>query len=570
MLAPTYGNANPTGTVTFSGATQGTLGSASVDSTGTATLNLTTGLNVGVYNVTATYSGDNLYAASSNATPAIITISIVNGTITATIAPPSNVPYGATATVTATVTLPNSSAAPSGTVTASIEGISGSVYSNTLTPNPGGNSGTANIVINAPPPNTTAAPNYTVSVTCAGNQNFQCQAPATPTFTTVKGNTLVTVTAVPVVPQAGQPVTLTAVISNSGNGTGLYSFSGNISFYDNGKIIATAPVASNQASTSVTLSGGVSHSIVASYTGDANWNVSTSTAVTVIPTLLPSTITLVSNVSTALAGANIVFTATVFTTVSNTVGPTGTIAFYDTFNGSITKIGTGTLVPNGPNQSIANFPTTGLLAGTHSVYAVYSGDTNFTAVTSSTMPIGITDYTLTMIPQTLTVTAGKQGQVVVLLGLMGGFNGTVSFGCTPPSSTETSCSFSPVSLSGGGSTTMTIITTAATAATPASTTKSGRLTPGNPWHLAAGSALATLLCFWLPRRRRAIPVMLCLLLACSLITGLGCGDSTSNNTPTTPADPGTPLGTNTFTISTAGTDGVSTVRHTYQYQVTVQ
>jgi hypothetical protein len=187
------------------------------------------------------------------------------------------------------------------------------------------------------------------------------------------------------------------------------------------------------------------------------------------------------------------------------------------------------------------------------------------------MPVSITDYSLTMIPQTLTVTAGKKGSVVVLLGLVGGFNGTVSFGCTPPSSTETSCSFSPVTLSGGGSTTMTIVTTAATAATPASSTKSGRLTPGNPWHLAAGSALATLLCFWLPRRRRAIPVMLCLMLACCLVSGLGCGGSTSSNTtPTTPADPGTPLGTNTFTISTAGTDGVSTVRHTYQYQVTVQ
>ena len=59
---------------------------------------------------------------------------------------------------------------------------------------------------------------------------------------------------------------------------------------------------------------------------------------------------------------------------------------------------------------------------------------------------------------------------------------------------------------------MTIVTTAATAAT---TTKSSRLSPGNPWHLATGSALATLLCFCLPRRRRVIPVLFCLLLACS-------------------------------------------------------
>ena len=339
-------------------------------------------------------------------------------------------------------------------------------------------------------------------------------------WTTVKGNSLVTVSAIPVAPQAGQPTTLTAVISNSGNGPGPYSFTGNVTFYDNGKIIATGAVGTNQSSTSVTLSGGVTHSIVAAYTGDNNWNAGTSAAFSVNPTLLPSSITLASNASTTLAGVNLVFTATVFTTVANTVGPTGTIAFYDTFNGSITKIGTGTLTPNGPNQSIANFSTTGLLAGTHSIYAIYSGDTNFTTVTSSTLPISLTDYTVTMVPQTLTVTAGQKGQVVVLVGGIGGFSGTVSFGCTPPSSTETSCSYSPVTLNGGGSTTMTIITAAATAAT---STKSSRLTPGNPWHLATGSALATLLCFCLPRRRRVIPVLFCLLLACSFSTTIGCG-----------------------------------------------
>ena len=220
--------------------------------------------------------------------------------------------------------------------------------------------------------------------------------PANPTFTTVKGNTLVTVTAVPVVPQAGQPITFTAVISNSGNGTGLYSFSGNVTFYDNGKIIATGAGGPNQASTSRNSlwrsqpqhrRGLHRRQQLERQHFDGCHRQSDTTAIHD---------SLTSNVSTALAGVNLVFTATVFTTVANTVGPTGTIAFYDTFNGSITKIGTGTLTPNGPNQSIANFSTTGLLAGTHSVYAIYSGDTDFTTVTSATLPISLTDYTVTM------------------------------------------------------------------------------------------------------------------------------------------------------------------------------
>ena len=129
-------------------------------------------------------------------------------------------------------------------------------------------------------------------------------------------------------------------------------------------------------------------------------------------------------------------TATVFTTASNSVGPTGTVSFYDTYNGSIVQLGgpggAVTLTPNGPNQSIARFTTTGLLAGMHSIYAIYAGDANFSPATSSTLSLNLTDYNVIMNPQTLTLKAGQTGQVVMLIGSVGGFSGTVSFGCTPP------------------------------------------------------------------------------------------------------------------------------------------
>jgi hypothetical protein len=566
VLAPVYTNANPTGTVVFSATTQGVIGNATVDSTGAATLNLSTGLTVGTYTITATYSGDANYASSSSTSAVIITVSIANGVIVATISPSVSVPYGSTATVTATVTLPSSSLPPTGTVSAAVQGITGTVASATLTPNPGGNSGTGNIVIVAPPPGT-----YTVQVTCTGNTNFLCQTPVNIAVTTIKGGTNVNVTATPAAPQAGQPVTLTAFVSSAGNGPGPYSFTGTMTFYDNGKIIGSGAVASNQASAIVALSGNVTHSIVASYSGDTNWALSTSTAQTINPTLLPTTITLASNVSSALAGVNIVFTATVFTTVANTVGPTGTISFYDTFNGSIVQLGgtTGaiTLTPNGPNQSIARLTTTGLLPGTHSVYAIYNGDANFAPATALSLSTTVTDYTLTMNPQTTTVKAGQSGQVVMLVGLVGGFNGTVSFGCTPPSGGEATCGFSPASLQGGGSTTMSITTTAA----KAKPVQQAKDTSGS-WSLGAGSALAFALCFIVPRRRRTVPLLLTALLMVSLFPGLGCGlGGDAPASPTTPTtDGGTPLGTQTFTITTAGNDGVNTVRHTYQYQVTIQ
>ncbi len=555
-----FNTASPTGTVTFTSTPQGIIGSAPLSGS-TATLTLGS-LPVGAYTITASYSGDGNYAGSTSTTPVSITVTIVNATLTATIAPSANVPYGATATVTATVALPNSSGAPAGPVTATIESVTGAVFTATLSPNPGGNTATANIVVNAPPPN---AKGYTVEVSCQGNTNFQCQSPVDLIMTTVFGNTLTTMNVSPSAPQAGQPVTLTATINNAGNATGTYTFSGNVTFYDNGAQIATAAVATNQATTNKTLAGNIQHSIVAKYSGDANWNPSTSAPQSVSPSLLPATMTLTSNVTTALAGVNIVFTATVFTTVTNTVGPTGNVTFYDTYNGSALQLGNPTpLTPNGPNESIARLSTTGLLAGGHSVYAVYGGDANFGNATSSPLTITLTDYTVTMVPQTITIHAGQTGQVVMLLGLVGGFNGTVSFGCTPPANAEITCSFNPVTLAGGGSTTMSIATTAPTAAT---TSKLAYRLGG--WSAVAGPMLAALFFFTVPGRKRRLPTMLLVLFALGLTANLGCGNG-KNSDPPTVSDPGTPLGTQIFTVTTAGSDGVNSVRHSYQYQITIQ
>jgi hypothetical protein len=365
-------------------------------------------------------------------------------------------------------------------------------------------------------------------------------------------------------------VTLTATINNSGNGTGTYTFSGSVTFYDNGVSLGNpVPVATNQAGISKSLSGNVQHSIVAKYNGDANWNGSTSAPQLVAPTLLPSSLTLAANTYNTLAGVNIVFTATVFTTVADTVGPTGTVTLYDTYNGSVVQLGSPTLTPNGPNQAIAVFSTTGLMAGTHSIYAIYNGDTNFNNATSSTLALNLSDYNLTMVPQTLTLHPGQTGQVAMLLGMVGGFNGTVSFGCTPPSNSEITCSFNPLTLTGGGSTTMSIVT----AAPQYATTQQSKLWQG--WAVTGGASMAALLCFLVPGRRRSIPTLLLVVFAACLTANLGCGQgtigkTTDPTTPATPTDPGTPLGTQIFTITTAGSDGVSTVRHSYQYQLTMQ
>ncbi len=567
VLASSYPGAAPTGVVTFTASTQGVLGTGTVDSAGNATLS-SGNLPVGTYSLTASYSGDSIYGPSVSTSAVTVTVSIVNATLVATISPVTNVPYGATATVTTTVALPGSIAAPSGNVSAEVEGVVGADFVAMLTPNPGGNTATANIVVSVPKPG-----GYTISVTCAGNTNFQCQTPVILPFKAILGNTLTTVSVTPAAPQAGQPIVLTAAVSNAGNGVGAYSFGGSVTFYDNGVLLATAPVATNQATTTKTLSGNHTHNIVATYSGDPNWNPSTSTAVAVTPTILPAVVTLstsVPNPLSALAGINISFTATVVTTDLNTPGPTGTVTFYDTFNGAYVTLGTATLVSNGPTASLAQFNTTGLAAGTHHIYATYAGDDTFALATSLPVSLILTDFSLAMTPATLTLSQGKTAQIVTTIGLVNGFNGTVAFGCTPPANSESSCSFSPASVTGAGSSTLTIVT-----ASPQ--TEARRRTPIRNQPGAAGITLSLVCGLLLPLRlcrRSRLPSLLLALIASSCVSAaLGCGlVSTAGNDPPapTPSDPGTPLGTQNFTITAAGSDGVSTARHTFSYQVTVQ
>ncbi len=372
----------------------------------------------------------------------------------------------------------------------------------------------------------------------------------------------------------GQSITLSSVVTpsttvNNATPTGTVTFTSNLGTLGSAVVNGgTAGVAAN------TLNVG-SYTVVANYSGDSNYAASSSAASQFTVGKLSSGISLTSNVTNSpgmFAGTDVVFTATVFASSASTIAPSGTVTFFDNYSGTAVQLGSGNLTANGLSQSITTFSTISLAAGTHSVYAVYNGDTNFAIASSSPIALAFSDYNLSMVPQTLTINRGKSGQAVILVGGIAGFNGTVTFGCTPPANTETTCSISPASLSSGGSTTMTITTTAPTAPV------TGSLRRGvvedfrrNLGSAASGTVLALLLCCLSPRRRRLIPTLLILLCAAGLTSSVGCTPGTSQETtPTTPSDPGSPLGTQMFAITTAGSNGVSTVRHNYQYQVTIQ
>src|SRR5262249_15626981 len=115
-----------------------------------------------------------------------------------------------------------------------------------------------------------------------------------------------------------------------------------------------------------TLTAGT-HSITAAYAGNASNNPSTSSAVSQVVNKAASSSTLSSSANPATLGANVTFTATVTGT-----SPTGTVNFKDGAS-SISGCSAVALAGSG-NVRTAQCATSALTAGTHSMTAVYSGD----------------------------------------------------------------------------------------------------------------------------------------------------------------------------------------------------
>jgi hypothetical protein len=202
--------------------------------------------------------------------------------------------------------------------------------------------------------------------------------------------TALTSTANPVV--LGQAVTFTATVATVAPGGGTPT--GNVVFKDGATVLATVLLVNGVATFSTSTLSQATHSINAAYQGDANHVASTpatlneqiQSATTVA--LTSSAASGTSNAAMAMfASANIsqgvvqvgtpvTFTATVADVAPGTGVPTGTVTFYD----GTTQIGTGTLV-----NGVATLALSTLAAGSHSIKAVYGGDTAHAASTSATI-----------------------------------------------------------------------------------------------------------------------------------------------------------------------------------------
>ena len=465
-VGPTVNGVAPTGSVQFLAAGQ-VLCSATLAS-GTASCSaLVSATAASNISVTASYVGDATFAPSVSPVVTIVVSNAGGGALTATIAP-STAAGGTTVYVTATVTGP-AGIVPTGFVSATVTSPTGAAsLSTNSVPLPGtGTSNVATVIIPVTVP--TTAGTYSVTVSCVNtnvsclNNNLALISTAATAGTKIATATVVSAAASTTITSG---TTLTAVITPASAGTA--AATGTVVFFDGatqigmGTITAGTTPNTFTATASVTLVTANTHSITAAYSGDTLYAASVSAAIpatTGTTAGLAPTIILTANTTTGLAGGPIVLTATVSGMTAKGTVPTGVVTFYAAAT-TPRVLGTATLGQTASNAAQAVFSTTLIAASSQSVYAVYAGDTNFATATSAFLTIGLTDYSVSFNPATLSLAAGSTGQVVATVAALNGFAGTVSFGCTPPPNAMITCSVSPAVVTGGGSTTISIQTVA--------------------------------------------------------------------------------------------------------------
>ncbi|MES2933470.1 MAG: Ig-like domain repeat protein [Pseudomonadota bacterium] len=171
----------------------------------------------------------------------------------------------------------------------------------------------------------------------------------------------------------GQSTTLTATIGVIAPGTGTPT--GTVTFKDGVTTLGSSAVVSG---TTATLSVGSlsagSHSITAVYNGDASFTTSTSLPLSQVVSKTATTTGLVSSANPSQVAASVTFTATVAAVAPGAGLATGNVNFLD----GVTPLGSVPL-----SGGVAQLSTSALAFGSHSITAVYVGDTNFNGSTSA-------------------------------------------------------------------------------------------------------------------------------------------------------------------------------------------
>ncbi len=357
-LNPSTVGANVTFTATVTSTTAGTI-TGSVDffdgatdigsgtiASGVATYSTTT-LTEGPHTITAQYLGDANYAtststaitqtvnASTKATTSTVVVSTLNPSV-----------YGGTVGFDVTIT-----SATAGTITGTVTVYDGATSLGTVPVQAGGVadlfSATFNVGANSITAQYSGDANYAASTSPAIVQNVTMASTAT------------ALSASSTSAAAGTNVTFTATVTTSGTSP----IAGTVNFLDGGTMIGSGAVgAAGVATYSTTALAVGAHSITANYTGNADFNASTSSAVAVTITSA-GTFTLSANPAAVTVTAGTPGSTTITVTPSGGFSQTVNLSCANPPAGFSCTFGPPSVTPNGGSASSTLTITDGLAPG---------------------------------------------------------------------------------------------------------------------------------------------------------------------------------------------------------------
>ncbi len=327
-----------------------TLGTA-LTASGTATY-ITSSLPVGTNSITATYAGDGTYQSStSHVVKQVVQLNATNTTLTSSLNPST---YGQSVMFTVAVSPQSGSGTPTGTVTLK----NGAATLAAVQLSNGSGSYTTS---------TLPAGSLPITASYSGDANFATSSAAL-TQTVNVATTATTLTATPNPSSLSQSVTFTATVTGQYGGNP----GGTVTFTQGSTNLGAAAPSHGKAIITASFSTAGTFPVVATYSGDVSDAGSTSAPWSQVVGNVTTTTTLTSSGSPALAGQPVTFTATV--TPSSGAIPNGeTVTFYD---------GAATMGTANTAGGVAALGTSTLAVGSHSITAVYAGDSTYQTSTS--------------------------------------------------------------------------------------------------------------------------------------------------------------------------------------------
>ena len=389
LVASLSGGNSPSGSVTFyDGATS--LGSGPVS--GSAAMLTVSSLSTGSHTITAVYGGDSHNAgATSNA----ITVTVGSASLSVSLSSSSlSPPLGQSVTLTATL---SGGSSPSGSVTfkdgsttlgaATISGSTATFTSSSL-----------------------AVGAHPITAIYGGDGSNSSASSGTITVTVGKASPSLTVSSSSSSPTVGQSVTFTATLSGGS------SPSGTVTFQDGATVLGSGTISGSSATFATSSFTVGTHAITAVYGGDGSNATATSSAITVTVGQASPSISLSTSSTAPAVGQSVTFTAT----LSGGSSPSGTVTFQD----GATVLGSAAIA-----GASATFATAALAVGTHTINAVYDGDSGNAGATSTavTVTVGKAPASLALAASSTSPSAGQSITFTATVSGGSSASGTVTF-----------------------------------------------------------------------------------------------------------------------------------------------